>query len=297
MDLRGLRYFVAVADEKNIGRAAATLNMTQPPLSRAMRQLETDLGVTLLTRTPAGVVLTEAGSVLYVEARSLIGHADRLQMRVRAASGRATLAIGTLGDTVELIGGRLVDTFRREHPHVDVRVHEADLGDPSAGLRSGTADLALTRAPFDSAGLRTLVLRSEPIGLVVRREDPLARCSRVRIADLGDRRWVRLPEGTDSVWTDYWTGGRSDTDERVVMHTIQECLQSVLWNGTSALAPLDQVVPAGLSVVRVEDRPPSQVVLAWRREDLTPLLRSFVSIAARSFRRPREAAGGRPVDG
>jgi DNA-binding transcriptional LysR family regulator len=294
VDLRVLRYFVAVAEERHIGRAAARLAMTQPPLSRAMRLLEADLGVGLLVRTSRGIALTGAGETLYDEARALLDQADRLRVRVRGAAGPASLVIGTLADSAELVGSRLVAPFRRLHPHVDVSVHEADLGDPTAGLRAGLADVALTRAPFDDTGLDTQVLSSEPVGVVVHENDPLAMCTSVSVADLADRRWVHLPEGTDPVWTAYWTGGRSGPsgDGAATMRTIQECLQSVLWNGALALAPLEQVLPPGLVAVPVDDRPRSRLVLAWRSSATTPLIRSFVMTAADVYR--RRGASTRP---
>jgi DNA-binding transcriptional LysR family regulator len=285
MDLRALRYFLAVAEEGHLGRAAARLAMTQPPLSRAMRGLEADLGVDLLVRTASGVELTTAGEALRDEARTLVEHADRLPGRVRAAAGPAALAIGTLADTAELVGARLVAAFRRRHPHVEVTVHEADLGDPTAGLRAGTVDVALTRTPFDDAGLSTQVLSAEPVGVVVPADDPLAGGGSVAVGDLADRRWVRLPAGTDPVWTAYWTGGPAD-DGAAPVRTIQECLQSVLWNGMTAIAPLDQLLPPGLVVVPVDDRAPSRLVLAWRTDRSTPIVRSFARSAAESFRRP-----------
>src|SRR6185437_6902495 len=99
MDLRLLGYFVAVAEERHFGRAAARLHMTQPPLSRAIRQLETDLGALLLRRSPAGVTLTAAGTALYDEARTLLEQADHARTRVAAAAGTATFAIGVLADS------------------------------------------------------------------------------------------------------------------------------------------------------------------------------------------------------
>jgi DNA-binding transcriptional LysR family regulator len=225
VDLRVLRYFIAVAEERHIGRAAARLHMTQPPLSRAMRQLEADLGVTLLDRTASGVKVTAAGDALYDEARRMLDHADRLRARVRGAAGTVTFAIGTLADTADLVGAQLAVSFRQQHPHVQVIIHEADLGDPTAGLRAGLVDVAVTRAPFDATELRTHVLLSEPIGLVMREDDPLAGHTAVTVSNLTDRRWIRLPEGTDPVWTAYWTGGTPEAagDAPVVMRTIQEC--------------------------------------------------------------------------
>ncbi|WNV86606.1 LysR family transcriptional regulator [Umezawaea sp. Da 62-37] len=283
MELRLLEYFVAVARERHVGRAAARLHMTQPPLSRAIRQLEDELGATLFDRTPKGVALTPAGTLLYEEARAVLKQVDRLHARMSSALDAARLTVGTLADTAEQVGGRVVESFRRRHPHVDVTIHEADLGDPTAGLRSGAVDVAFTRLPFDDTGLGTHVLRSDPVGVVTRADDPLARRESVRLADLVDRRWVRLPEDVDPVWSAYWTGG-PPAEGLPVSRTIQECLQSALWNGTSALAPLNQALPAGLVVVAVTDRPPSRLVVAWRKSGSNAMVRSFVRIAAAAHR-------------
>lgn len=276
MDLRSLRYFVAVAEERHVGRAAGRLHMTQPPLSRAIRQLEDELGVVLFERVPKGVILTAAGTVLYEDVGALLAQVDRIRGRVTAAAS-ATLTIGTLADAVENVGGRLVPLFRARHPHVEVSIHEVDLGDPTAGLRAGLVDVAVTRTPFDDNGFSTRVLRSVPVGVVLRSDDPLAGRESVAAADLADRRWVRLPDA-DPVWTEYWTGGAPDA-ATPVLRTIQECLQSVLWNGTAALAPVDQPLPAGLVAVPFTDRPPSDLVVAWPRTGSGPLVRSFVQVA------------------
>ncbi|MEV0409017.1 LysR family transcriptional regulator [Actinoallomurus sp. NPDC050550] len=291
MDLRKLRYFVAVAEERHIGRAAARLHMTQPPLSRAIRQLEADLGAALFHRIPTGVELTEAGRTLYDDAGSLLDQADRVEARVRATVGPATLAVGSLADTAELVAGRIATAFRQRRPEVSIRIHEADLADPSAGLRAGLVDVALTRLPFQDAGLRSHVLHVEPVGLVVRDDDPLAARPSVRLSDLPDRRWVRLPADTDQVWRAYWTGATAAADRGAPMRTIQECLQAVLWNGMSALAPLDQVTPAGLVTVPVTDRPPSRLVVAWPANHPSPLVRSFVRIAAKTYHRAGTRSG------
>ncbi|MEU2422252.1 LysR family transcriptional regulator [Streptomyces sp. NPDC007851] len=278
MDLRSLRYFVAVAEERHIGRAANRLHMTQPPLSRAIRQLEDELGVLLFERTPKGVTLTPAGEVLYGETGALLGRVDGIRRRVAAAAGTAPLTVGTLADAAEQVGGRLVSLFRARYPHVHVTIHESDLGDPTAGLRAGLVDVAITRTPFDDTGISTHVLRSVPVGVVLRDDDPFAAHASLTSADLAGRRWLRLPEGADPAWTSYWTG-RGDNDASPVMRTIQECLQAVLWNNTSALAPVDQPMPDGLVVVPLSDRPASDLVVAWPRTALSPLVRGFIQVA------------------
>jgi DNA-binding transcriptional LysR family regulator len=166
---------------------------------------------------------------------------------------------------------------------VNVSIHESDLGDPTAGLRAGLVDVALTRTPFDDTNISTHALRSVPVGVIMRDDDPLARRASVSSADLPGRRWVRLPDGTDPMWTAYWTGG-AHNGASPVMRTIQECLQAALWNGTSALAPVDQPLPTGLVAVPLSDRPPSELVVAWPKTGRSPLVRSFVRVAENSWR-------------
>lgn len=283
MDLRLLRYFVVVAEERNVRRAAARLHMTQPPLSRALRRLEADLGVGLYTRMPSGVELTEAGDLLHVEAKALLDRADRVRARVQEIAGERSLVVGSLADTADLVGGRLVAVFRQEQPQVAVSVHEFDLSDPTAGLRAGRVDVALTREPFDHDGLRTQVLATQPVGLVVRDDDALAARQSVALADLPDRSWIQLPDGVDAKWATYWTVPSADAGSEPV-RTIQECLQAVLWNGRSALAPVEQLLPPGLTVVPVTDREPNPLVLVWRESNTDPLVHAFVRSATASFR-------------
>jgi DNA-binding transcriptional LysR family regulator len=273
MDLRTLRYFVAVAEELHFGRAAARLHMTQPPLSRAIKQLETDLGAVLLHRSPAGVTLTPAGTALHDEARALLAQADQVRAKVTAA---ATLTIGTLADSAEQAGTRLVAAFRERHPGVHVRIRETDLTDPTAGLRAGLADVVFTRTPFDDTGITTHVLRTDPVGVVLRTDDPLASHAELDPAELADRRWFRLPEGTDPVWCAYWAGpGR----EGPVVRTVHECMQAVLWNGTVGVAPLGHPLPDGLTAVPLLGMSACHLVVAWRTADSSPLVRSFADLA------------------
>jgi DNA-binding transcriptional LysR family regulator len=280
MDLRELRYFVAVAEELHFGRAAARLHMTQPPLSRAIKQLETDLGAVLLDRSPRGVALTAAGAALHEEARALLGRADEARARVAAAAGPATITIGTLADSAEQVGTRLAAAYREHHPGVRVRIREAGMTDPTTGLRAGLVDVALTRVPFEDAGIVTHVLRTDPVGVVLRADDPLAGRASVHSTDLADRPWFQLPEGTDPVWAAYWNGPGPRHRDGPVVRTVHECLQAVLWNGTVGLAPLVHALPEGLTAVPLVDMAPSHLVVAWLDTNPNPLIRSFARIAA-----------------
>ncbi|MER7540308.1 LysR substrate-binding domain-containing protein [Streptomyces sp. NPDC097704] len=282
MELRSLRYFVAVAEELHFGRAATRLHMSQPPLSRAIKQLESDVGAPLFTRSPKGVTLTPVGSVLLDEARALLDHADRVLVRLSAAAGVETITVGILGDGTDRGVARLAAAYRRSHPGIDIRIRDTDLTDPTCGLRAGLVDVALTRAPFDETALTVRVLRSDPVGVVLNADDPLARRDGLRLAELSDRRWFRFPQGTDPVWQSYWNGGRPR--EGPVVRAVQECLQAVLWNGTVGLAPLGHDLPAELAAVPLLDMSPSRVVAVWNEGDTNPLIRSFIEIATSAYR-------------
>jgi DNA-binding transcriptional LysR family regulator len=282
MELRTLRYFVAVAGELHFGRAAARLHMSQPPLSRAIKQLESDLGATLLHRSAAGVKLTPAGAALLVEARTLLDQADRVRVRVAAAAGAATITVGILGDSTDQGATRLAAAYRRRHPGIEVRIRETDLADPTCGLRAGLVDVALTRGPFDETGLTVHELRADPVGAVLRVDDPLARRDHLKLADLADRRWFQFPDGTDPIWQSYWNGG--EPREGPVVSAVQECLQAVLWNGTVGMTPLGHDQPEELTAVPLIDMALSRVVAAWNEGDANPLLQSFVQIATTAYR-------------
>ncbi|MFD9817767.1 LysR family transcriptional regulator [Streptomyces violascens] len=281
MELGTLRYFVAVAEELHFGRAAGRLHMSQPPLSRAIKQLETELGAALFDRSPSGVTLTSVGAVLLDEARALLAQADRIRGRVAAAVGARAITVGILGDSTEPGATRPAAAFRRRHPHAEVRVRGTDLNDPTCGLHAGAVDVALTRGPFDETGLTVRALRSDPVGALLRADDTLAGREGLKLADLADRRWFRFPEGTDPLWQAYWNGG--EPREGPVVRTVQECRQAVLWNGTVGMTLLDHEPGEGLTVVPLIDMPPSRMVVAWKEGDTNPVIRSFVQIAIAAY--------------
>ncbi|MDQ0786868.1 DNA-binding transcriptional LysR family regulator [Streptomyces sp. B3I7] len=282
MELRTLRYFVAVAEELHFGRAAARLHMSQPPLSRAIRQLEAETGAPLFDRSPAGVGLTPVGAVLLEEARAVLDRADRARVRVAAAAGAATLTVGFLGDSADPDVTRLARAYRRRHPHVEIQVRETDLTDPTCGLHGEAVDVALTRAPFDETGLTVHELRADPVGALLRADDPLARRDSLAPAELADRRWFRFPEGTDPLWQAYWSAG--EPREGPVVRAVQECRQAVLWNGTVGMTLLGHDPGEGLTVVPLTGMPPSRAVVAWRTGDTSPLVQAFVRAATVAYR-------------
>jgi hypothetical protein len=130
------------------------------------------------------------------------------------------------------------------------------------------------------------VLRSDRVGAVLRTDDPLAGRGSLRLADLADRPWFQLPDGTDPIWREYWNGA-TPVGERPagpVVRTVNECVQAVLWNGTVGIAPLTHALPDGLTLAPLRDMPPSRLVVAWATARENPLIHSFAQIAVTTYR-------------
>lgn len=187
MDLRHLRYFVAVAEERHFGRAAARLHMAQPPLSQAIRQLETELGVELLRRTTRRVDLTEAGRAYLERARGILADVDDAAHQARrvAAGAVGHLAIGCVGSATYSLLPTLSRRLLTELPGVDFSFRGEMLApDQVEALRTGAIDVALLRTPVADLGVTTRVLRRDRLVVALPADHVLARRSRVRPGDL-----------------------------------------------------------------------------------------------------------------
>lgn len=188
MELRHLRYFIAVAEENHFGRAAERLHMAQPPLSRAIRQLEAALGVDLLERTSRRVALTPAGAAYLHEAREVLGAVDAARARARrVADGReGRLTVGCVGSATYSLLPALARALRAELPNVEVRFRGEMLApDQVAALRDGALDLGLLRHTEGLApGLRVTVLREDRLLVAVPQDHALATRDQVAIAEL-----------------------------------------------------------------------------------------------------------------
>jgi len=188
MELRHLRYFVAVAEHGNFNRASGKLNLTQPALSRQIRDLEDHIGVPLFHRGKNSTALSAAGEIFYEEARDILARADRAVQRVRGEVAIDILRIGYSPSLTANIFPYALKRFHNERPRV--RLELADLSDHElvAQLSAGTIDLALTAigvgAAFRAARW-TEIARIAP-SLILPANHPLARLKRIKPAQLRD---------------------------------------------------------------------------------------------------------------
>ena len=178
MELRHLRYFIAVAEAENVSRAALKLHLSQPALSRQIRDLEDELGFLLLERSAKSVRLTEAGRTFLIEARAVLQRAEAAVITARAVAtgNRGELHVGYAPSLTARILPRALRAFQAELPGVRVRLHDLSTAEMLAGLREGRLQIAfVVRLPAAMLrGLRFEQLLRDPVCLAVAPKHPLA---------------------------------------------------------------------------------------------------------------------------
>lgn len=270
---RELAYFVAVAEELHFGRAAERLGITQPAVSRAVRQLERRLGVALLDRTSRSVRLTPAGTVLLTEGAKALIALDAAARRTRRAaepSARLVVAVKPAGDAGLL--SAILTTYEAQLDAVPVDVVACHGGRQVELLRTGQADVAFVhREHADLSGLHAEDLVAEPQVALLSRGHRLADREHLRVADLeGEIRPHRL-------------GAPADDAAAPVVHDVAQLQQLV------ALGRMVAVVPASLcdhlrqdvTWAPVVDASPTTLAIAWSHDEPSPAVAGFVRTARR----------------
>jgi len=212
MELRHLRYFVAVAEERHFGRAAVRLHMAQPPLSTQIRHLETELGVALLTRTTRRVELTDAGRAYLARARELLAAVDDAGLEAQriAAGLSGRLVIGCVGSATYTLLPGLARRLREDLPGVDVTFRgELLVPDLVEALLSGALDVALLRPPVDEPGVVLRPLRRERVVVALPDVHPLAGRAELDVEDLRGQDLIAHPGRGRSVMSAFRTSSIS----------------------------------------------------------------------------------------
>jgi DNA-binding transcriptional LysR family regulator len=286
LDLRRLRYFVAVAEELHFGRAAQRLYIAQPVLSRHVRKLELELSTELFVRDSRNVQLTAAGARLLEESRQLRAAADAARRRLQgAALGEATLTVGFfVGDyfTPALVA------FSQKRPEVTVALLRIYWHDQVDVLRKGRADVAFVHLPIDRTGLDLLAVRAEPRVAVLSATHRLAERSQVSIEDLADDP-VITQNGASPAWEAFHNvDPRPDGSSPLrgpKVDNIEEKLQLVAAGRAISFLPASAaaaVVHSGVVYVTVSDIPPIQICLAWDANRRSALIDDFTDAVERT---------------
>ncbi|MBO0807075.1 MAG: LysR family transcriptional regulator [Actinobacteria bacterium] len=286
VDTRLLRYFAAVAAEGNLTRAAERLLVSQPALTKQIKQLESQLGERLFTRSRAGMALTAAGQALAGAAPAVLAGWDRAQQETKAAASRAArvLRVGFISSAANEATQQIIAAFARRRPDWRVDMRQADGSEPSAGLTRGEVDVALLRLPFPGQHtVRIEVLLTEPRWVVLPAAHPLAARDQVSFRELWDEPFVAATEATGE-WRDYWLAAdeRQGHPVRIGAVTDQpDAWLTAIANGYGiALTPESAAryyARPGITYRPVTGVSPSQVGVAWPpASDTDPVVQDFV---------------------
>lgn len=283
VELRHLKSFVAVAEELHFGRAAQRLHVVQPAVSRQIRLLEQELGVTLLARTRRRVELTEAGARFLDGARRALAEVEQ-SVRVAQRAGRGEVgrvAVGFVGSAVVL--PPVLRAFRRRFPAVELELHQLTTARQVEALRDGRLHVGLLRPPITARDLSLEPVHHDRLVVVLPERHPLARRSRITVAALAGEPFILWPRREGPGFHDQVVAlcRRAGFSPRVAQEAVEmQTIVSLVAGGLGV-----SVVPSSIALWRrgrVVYRPLAgaalwvEMALAWRSGDVSPAARAFV---------------------
>ncbi|HEU0150140.1 MAG TPA: LysR family transcriptional regulator [Bradyrhizobium sp.] len=293
MDLRKLRYFMAVAEELHFGRAARRLRMSQPPLSIQIRALEDELGTSLFVRDRRNVALTDAGRVLQAEGRSMLRQVDQVRTAVQRAGRGETgrLSIGFITPVEYNVLPGLLGEFRLRYPAVSLTLREVMSDQQLAELESGLLDVGLLTAPVDRPTLEHHVVWRERLIVAIPAAHELARStSPISIRRLAERPFVMFPRSIAPVLYDDIL--QFCRDAGFSMRIAQEAPQSQtivsLVSAGLGLAILPDSIRGlrrtGVAYRAFREQSPSvETVVAYNKHRPSPAVENFVRFARKQL--------------
>lgn len=292
MDLRLLRYFLAVAGERNFTRAAERLHIAQPPLSRAIQQLEDEIGAPLFDRTARPLSLTPLGQLVREQAQQILGRMEDMQVMVKAAAAaeRRRFAIGFVASTIYARLPELIRAFRKEVPNVELVMVESTTLDQIAALKEGRIDVGFGRIRFDDPAVRRIVLRNEQLIAAFPVDHPLARGEGpISLRELADEPQIIYPRSPRPSYADQVISMfRDHAIEPRIVHEARE-LQIAI--GLVAAEEGIAIVPESVRRARSHDvafrdlaEPArSPIIMSHRVGDRSPEFAAMVRVIASKY--------------
>lgn len=296
IDVRRLRYFVAVAEEQHFSRAAERLGISQPPLSEHIHALERELGVSLFQRTTRSVTLTDDGLNFLPHARRILRDIDRCGEVIRDARWEklSTLRIGILHAHAYTFLPALLAAWSRKRPEVRLSLIEHATQDQTSVLMTGDVDLAFVREPVHEPDLVATRLFSEPYWIAIPEDWPVARADGISVTELQDRRMIGFPShhasgSTRTLFRDFLMKHKVKTADFQQVRTMHAALALVAGNQGFTPVPRSQRTLAlcGVRYLPLIEPPPQlSVALVHRRQVVTELGQEFVAFSATHFQNP-----------
>jgi DNA-binding transcriptional LysR family regulator len=290
-EMRLLRYFVTVAEERHFGRAAERLHIAQPPLSQQIQKLERQLGVDLIDRSRRPIELTDAGTALLGEARLALTHGDRAFAAARrAATGHlGHLHIGALQAAVDGVLSYVMRAHRRDYPDVKLELTELDTTEQVTQLVEHRLDVGFLRGPVDEPALTIQTLIEDPLAAVVSEDDALAEHERIAPALLRDQPIILWTRGAaPTTYADVVALFRQHEIQPPIVDEsprIQTILALVASGAGIALLPTSfiNLSRKGVRFIPLHGPLPHRpLALAWRTTNQSPSVRCFLDVATRT---------------
>lgn len=294
MELRQLRYFVAVAEERNFTRAAERLNMTQPPLSRQIQQIEETVGLALFERGARPLKLTEAGRVFYAQAKRLLEESDELlPLTRRLAQLAERIVIGFVPSTLYGPLPDVIRAFREAAPLIQISLIEMFTIEQLSALKGGRIDVGFGRLRFDEAQLAREVLIDEPLIAALPAGHALVEIEPLTLEALSQETLIIYPSTPRPSYADQQLSAfRDHAVEPAAIHEVRE-LQTAL--GLVAAQVGVCLVPESVRGLRARgvtyrsldhSQVSSPIIMSRRLQDQSPTTDLFCSIARELFKRP-----------
>ncbi|WP_118181445.1 LysR family transcriptional regulator [Paraburkholderia phosphatilytica] len=286
LDIKPLRYFVTLAETRHFGRAAALLNLSQPPLSRQLAALEASLGVTLVERNPRNVTLTVAGEQFYADAKAILASLGQAAANAQAAAhgdiGRLTIGF-TMCAAYSVVPG-YARAFGAAHPDVTLQLREVVSNDLAAKVLDGEIDAAIMFPGAQDRRLVTQTILREPLCVALSRAHPRARARRLDIAKLAGEPFVMAVEEVAptlrSAIVEHCRAGGFEPDIRFEVQ-LQQTVLSLVDEGVGvALVPASMRKSqfAGVVFRPLANAPTIEQLLVWKTDSRNPCLEQFLRI-------------------
>jgi len=298
MEFRQLKYFIAVAEELNIGRAATRLHISQPPLTRQIQQLEEEFGTQLFLRTARGVELTQAGEMLLRDARNIRDLMQQAIERVREAGQgkRGKMDIGIFGSGILDVIPKVLHAFRATHPDVQIALHQMSKKEQIEALRQHRIMAGFNRMLGPLPDISSEPVMLESIMVAVNEKHPLAAKAAILLKELAGQPLILFPSGARPSFIDkVWALCADEGFEPNVAQEVGDAPTSVALVAAGFGLSLVPEAATSLSVPgvvyrRLANAPDAVVDLSciYRTDETSPILQAFLQ-TIRDFRSKNDA--------
>lgn len=302
MELRHLRYFAVVAEELTFARAAERLNVSRPPLSQQVRQLEVDLGIKLFVRTKRHLELTSEGKIFAEKARRILFDAEQIEKwALRVGRGEiGEIAIGLSVTHRSSLIHEILTTFVKQNPHIHLTLNTMRPLEQLAGIQNQSLDVGFVWLPLTTLNVRIERIAREPVVVAMSKNNPLAKYKRVPLAALADQKYIAFPRSLNPAWYDFVVGKCLEagftlniSHEQSHPHALFALIAAN--RGLALVISTNRELPAGVTFRELE--PPglyAQMGMAYRREELSPGVGAFVKVVKEVIRSQGSNSDSKP---